>query len=573
MGEAKEAGHAHDRRVVHTGHRAAGSGDPVFDHDGLVGGGVGADFQPKRDGAVVLANEGITKHETHSRQLAGVIFPDGDPTAARIADEVVCGGQQAKNHRVVTADVAVLVKIILNRSNVDLRKSRPNRNQNIRADGRVISPLPRRSADLEGNKQAVRGRSRPGDTELPGCAGLGRRGRDYGQGHGGQRGLHDGDRGRVLVVDVVGGAVRKQDGHGLGSHGVGLDDGRDDDIRRELAGEDGHRAGERGEVAAADGGARDEVIDEQIIGGVAGAFDRDAPRRAVAASYGIRRIHTDLRQVVVDDENIRRGKPTEQVVGRVRLNGEGRRFIALHEQIIDGVDRQEDKILPRRNGDGTRKRNKIHSVARHAAHGVADGQFTVIGGIEADESDGRAISARFNRVTIKGQDSDSGLKVGRIIPLNAQRGLGPRENIGRVCLKPCEGVVHSNGTKFPSGNSKLIGDRDKDAVGYDHRRHAVGNQLIREHLRDAEEVRLQERGDDHGLGPSPIHGEEGVDEQIHTGRSGGNGDLTDVDVFANQVRFQHAHVGHDHRGAEKVPRGVFVVHTNHGGAAQNISNG
>ena len=50
MGETQEAGHAHDGGVVDVGHRAAGSGDPVFDHDGLVGGGIGADLQPERHG-------------------------------------------------------------------------------------------------------------------------------------------------------------------------------------------------------------------------------------------------------------------------------------------------------------------------------------------------------------------------------------------------------------------------------------------------------------------------------------------------------------------------------------------
>ena len=215
VGEAQEAGHAHDGCVVHAGHRAAGSRDPVFDHDGPVGGRVGTDLQPERDGAIVFADEGVAQHEAHSRQLAGVILPDGDPATAGIAHEVVRPRQQAEDHRVVSADVAALKEIILDGSNVDLRKGRPNRNQHIGADGRVISPFPRRAAHLEGDKQSVRGRSRPGDKELAGPAALGRRSRRHGQGHSRQRGLHDGDRGRVLVVDVVGGAVRKQHGDGL----------------------------------------------------------------------------------------------------------------------------------------------------------------------------------------------------------------------------------------------------------------------------------------------------------------------------------------------------------------------
>ena len=195
MGETEEAGHAHDGGVVNVGHRAAGSGDPVFDHDGLVGGGIGADLQPERHGAAIFADDGVAQHETDSRQLANVIIPDGDPTAAGIAHEIVRSGQQAEDHCVITTHVAALKDIVLNRSDVDLSKVRPNRNQNICANGCVIGPFPRRAANLEGDKQAIRGRSRPGDTELAGPAALGRCGSDHGQGHGGQRRLHDGDRG------------------------------------------------------------------------------------------------------------------------------------------------------------------------------------------------------------------------------------------------------------------------------------------------------------------------------------------------------------------------------------------
>ena len=191
-----------------------------------------------------------------------------------------------------------------------------------------------------------------------------------------------------------------------------------------MTGENRDRAGERGEVAAADCRARDEIVDEQIIGGVTRAFDRDAPRRAVAASRGIRGIDADLRQVVVDDKDRRCGQEAHDV-SRIRLNGDGRRLIAFHEQIVDGVDRQENKILPRRDGDDSGKGNEIHTIARHAADRVANVQCTVVGRIDPEEGHGRAVSARFNRVRIERQDADLGLRIWLVIPFNAQRGLGP----------------------------------------------------------------------------------------------------------------------------------------------------